>query len=376
MKQTKLIHFNDTKKDLLFWVKRFLADKIANVSTAKTKDDFDMAALVQAMLKDSTDSIDKVMDVSRLAWRQGLDGLKKPSTNIEKFYRFIKENVDRFPALTSISIVTVKHFAEKSDPDAKKQAKDAMFDVPRNFFNFIDGNTIKGEHRFNITKGERGRRKHSCASNTSRRQNAVYLTEDEMRQYNKAILKIKYRDELERNRDILLGRILLFSGITVNELIALRDEDFIDDDVEPNDTVWLHMHGKGAAKRKIPMPKRKLIVFLNAYKEGRGDSENGCMFYSPIDPKKEITDTVIRGILKRQFKAAGLPEKKATPMVMRNSFGIFIYRQMYRAGNPNADRYVQNLMGHADVQTTRNLVKADGVRLISAADVFGDFVDK
>jgi integrase len=376
MKSTKLIHFNDTKKDLLFWIKHFLADKIATVSTAKTKDDFDVASLVHNILSDSTDTIEKVVEITRKAQSQGLAGLKRPASNIVKFYRFIEKNADSFPALTSISVVTVDHFAYKDDNSVSEASREAMFDVARNFFNFIDDNTLKGEHLFGISRGTRGRGKgNSSFSKKTRKRLISYLSEDEMRRYNKAILKIEYRDEVERNRDILIGRILLFAGITTNELIALRDEDLVQDEID-NNTLWINIQGKGAAKREIPMPKRKLIVFLNSYKEGRGLSKNGRLFHSPVDIKKEITENVIRSILKRQFKEAGLAEAKATPTVIRNSFGIFMFRKMFLEGNPNADRYVQKVMGHANVQTTRNLVKADGIRMMRVADVFNDFFDK
>lgn len=374
MKPTKLIHFNDTKKDLIFWIKRYLAHKIATVSTTKTKDDFDMAALVQEIIKDGTDTIDRVMGITRLAQRQGLAGIKKPSSNVEKLYRFIESNIEQFPAITSISTQAIEHFANVANTNESASAKEDLFGVSRNLFNFIDDNTIEGEYLFSISKGKRGRG-HSCDSKKSRKKMAVYLTEAEMREYNKAILKIEYRDEVERNRDILIGRILLFAGITTNELIALRDEDLVQDETD-NNTLWINIQGKGATKREIPTPKRKLIVFLNSYKEGIGISKNGRLFHSPVDIKKEITENVIRSILKRQFKEAGLAEAKATPTVIRNSFGIFMFRKMFLEGNPNADRYVQKVMGHANVQTTRNLVKADGIRMMRVADVFNDFFDK
>lgn len=379
MKPTKLIHYNDTKKDLLFWIKRFLADKIATVSRKKVKDDFDLAALVRDMTSDATDTIEKVIEVAATARRMGLDGIKRPSSNVEKLYRFVEANTDTLPSITSINKATIDTFAEKSEPDASDEAKDTMFNVSRNLFNFIDDNTPEGEHLFGIKKGKKGWGGRA-ASGAARKTQPTHLTEEEIRQYNKGILGIDYASEFERNRDILIGRILLFSGITASELIELRDEDIVEDEVDPVNILQINIDGKGAAKRSIPVPKRKLVVFLNAYKESRGVSKNGRMFFSPATAKKSVesamTDKGIRGILARQFKAVGLPEKKATPTVMRNSFGIFMYRSMMFDGNPNADRYVQKLMGHSNVVTTRNLVKFSGVNQMKVAKFFESLTDK
>lgn len=360
---------------MLFWIKHFLANKITTVSTAKTNDDFDMAALVQAMLSDSTDTIKKVVEVTRKAQSQGLTGLKRPASNIVKLYSFIERNADSFPALTAISIATVDHFAYKDNENISEASREAMFDIARNFFNFIDGNTLRGEHLFGISRGTRGRGKRNSSFSKKTQQRVIkYLSEEEMHRYSKAILKIEYRDEVERNRDILIGRLLLFSGITVSELIALEDDDLVQEQKE-NDILWVNVKRKGVVTREIPTPRRNLIEYLNTYKKARGVSLNGKLFHSPRDTQHKITEGIIRGVLKQQFKVADIDVKKATPTVMRNSFGIFIYRKMLLDGNHNADRYVQKAMGHADVQTTRNLVKADGIQSMKVATAFSNFDD-
>lgn len=374
MAKAKLINYDDTKKDLLFWIKRFLADKISSVSQKKTKDDFDLAALVHAMNSSKTDTIEAVMDVVRLAQRQGLDGMKKPGSNIEKFYRYVEANAVSIPALTSITSGTIKHFAYEVNEMASDSAKGDMFDVARNFFNYIDDHAIGSDHLFKISKGKPGRGG-GKALGKARKRKIVYLEEDEIRKYNKSILHITYRDEVERSRDILIGRLLLFSGITVNELIALRDEDIIQDETK-KDTLWIRINGKSPAKREIPVPKAKMIEYLNAYKKRRGVSRNGFLLHTPIDPTKPMTEWVVRGILQRQFKAAKIDGKKATPTVLRNTFGIFIFGKATLDGNPNADRYVQELMGHANVARTRELVKAGGVQAILVAAKLAEAIDE
>lgn len=374
MKPVKLIHFDNTPKDLLFWIKRYLAFKISTLSTKNTTDDFDMAALVRDMLKDSTDNIDAVMEIAKLAKKQGIGSLGKTIGSIEKFYRFIEKNADKFPSITDIYIGTIKHFANVEYVNESESMKNDLFGTARNFFNFIDDNTIKGEHLFKITKGEKGenlKRVHQKPKKSL----PVSLTEDEMRAYNAALPKMENPDPLEYNRDILIGRLLFFAGITAGELTTLKNEDFTQDEID-NNVLWLNVRGKGAAKRSIPMPKRKIIAYLNAYKLLCHEKKNDLFFFHPSDPKKEIPNALIRKVLEKQFKFAGVDIKKATPSIIRNTFGIYLYRRMMMDGNVNAARYVKEVMGHSNIRTTTALVRGENPRLLTAADAFAEFIEK
>lgn len=374
MKPVKLIHFDNTPKDLLFWIKRYLAFKISTLSTKNTTDDFDMAALVRDMLKDSTDNIDAVMEIAKLAKKQGIGSLGKTIGSIEKFYRFIEKNADKFPSIKDIFIGTLRHFANVEYVNESDSMKDDLFGTARNLFNFIDEKTIAGEYIFKITKGEKGenlKRVHQKPKKSI----PVSLTEDEMRAYNAALPKMENPDPLEYNRDILIGRLLFFAGVTAGELTTLKVEDFVQDETD-NNVLWLNVRGKGAAKRSIPMPKRKFITYLNAYKVLCHEKKNDLFFFHPSDPKKEIPNAVIRKVLEKQFKFAGVDIKKATPSIIRNTFGIYLYRRMMMDGNVNAARYVKEVMGHSNIRTTTALVRGENPRLLTAADAFAEFIEK
>jgi len=100
------------------------------------------------------------------------------------------------------------------------------------------------------------------------------------------------------------------------------------------------------------------------------------MFFAPKDRTKEIGEAMLRNITEKLGKAAGLPKDKCTPAVLRNSFGIFIYRRMTAEGDPNADKYVKEVMGHSDIKVTRWLVKFESPKMMLAADAFSGFINK
>lgn len=373
MKQpNKLIHFNDTRKDLLYWIKQFFINKIANTTKKHASDDFDMAAYVQRLNNPSVDTIDEVEAIIKDSINNGLKSLKNPLYAIGKFYRLIEANGDKFKTITDIYSGTLIHFVREANAEESDAQKNKLLAEVRILFNFIDDS--QGDHLFHIAKDKDGKAIKIHNRKVQRKKIPVYLSEDEMKKFHDTMLKVSYANELERNRDILIGRIFLFSGIQLSELIALKDEDFVED--ESKDVIWLHIRGKGAAKRDIPMPRRRLIVYLNAYKEARGDSENDRFFFHSRNAREEISESTVRNVIEKFAKAAKIDPKKCTASVLRNTFGIFIYRKMTAEGNPNADRYVKELMGHSDIQVTRWLVKFENPKLILAAEAFASFVDK
>lgn len=372
-KQSKLIHFGDTRNDLIYWIKQFFIAKIADTTKEHTTDDFDMAYYVQRLNDPSVNSIGEVESIIKESISKGLKSLKVYLRPTVAFYRFIDANNGKFKTITDISYVTLEHFIRVENVNVSDPKKKELLTGVRSLFNFID--MTQTEHEFKISKDSRGKALKIHNRPEQRKKMPVYLTEDEMRRFHDAMLKIDYKNEFEKNRDILIGRIFLFAGIQTSELIDLRDEDFVEDETS-KDYLWLRIRGKGAAKREIPMPKRRLIVYLNAYKKARGESLNGLFFHGATDKRKEISDSIVRGVIEKLFAAAGITDKtKNTPAVLRNSFGVFVYRKMTAEGKVNADRYVKDLMGHADIQTTRWLVKSENPRLILAANCFDAFID-
>ncbi len=373
MKKVKLIHFNDTRQDLLYWIKQFFVDKIANTTKEHISDDFDMAAYVQRLHLSDTDTIERVDEIINDSIANGLKSLKVPLRAVKAFYGFIDRNHANFKAITDVFSGTLEHFVCVENVKATDSKKNELLGGVRNLFNFIDDH--QEDHLFQIAKDSSGKAVKINNQRVQRKKTPAYLNEEEMKRFHDSMLKAEYGNEMEKNRDILIARIFLFSGIQASEMIALQDGDFIDDK-ESKDIIWLHVRGKGAAKREIPMPRRCLIVYLNAYKEARGVSQNDQMFFAPKDRTKEIGEAMLRNIIEKLGKAAGLPKDICTPAVLRNSFGIFIYRRMTAEGDPNADKYVKEVMGHSDIKVTRWLVKFENPRTMLAADAFVGFVNK
>jgi len=362
MKPQKLLQNNSTLEDLLFWIKQFYLSKFANFSKDNVPEDFQLPLYTQKMSRSTTDTIESVIGISKDAQDIGIKSLKKINIGIEKFYIYIQANQEQFKSITDIDISILQYISNIAYQDEKDSIKDYIFDTARGLFNFIDDNTLEGEYLFHISKGIDGKaikRKNS----RSFKKSPLFLEEDEMHHFNKNLMAMKH-SESEKMRDILIGRLFLFTGITVSELRSLEDDVFKTDEKDKN-TLWVSIKGKGAKKRSIPVPRRKLIVYINSYLKERGDSSCDLLFC--------ISESRVIGIVKNQLESAGFDKERTTATVLRNTYGIFLYRRMILDGKHDPIEEIRMLMGHANKQTTQDLVKSSSPKLLSAADMFNEF---
>lgn len=135
-----------------------------------------------------------------------------------------------------------------------------------------------------------------------------------------------------KHRLVLL--FLYYSGVRLNELIHLRWQDI---DFERK-TIRI-TNGKGDKQRAVFLHD-KLIEALKFY----GVKKEKEVFES--NREKRYSDESIQLIVKNAAKRAGII-KKVTPHTLRHSFAT----HLLEAG---ADiRYIQKLLGHANLQTTQ-----------------------
>ncbi|MBU0929527.1 MAG: tyrosine-type recombinase/integrase, partial [Nanoarchaeota archaeon] len=125
-----------------------------------------------------------------------------------------------------------------------------------------------------------------------------------------------------------------YSGLRLNELLNLRWEDI---DIERK-TIQLKI-AKGEHQRVIFLHD-KLIEILNII----GTKKEGLIFLS--NRNKKYSGESIQQIVKQAAKRAGI-KKRVTPHTFRHSFAT----HLLEAG---ADiRYIQQLLGHSNLQTTQ-----------------------
>ena len=171
----------------------------------------------------------------------------------------------------------------------------------------------------------------------------VSLPRDERR-----LLDTLSREEIERledaavsERDRLVIRVLADTGMRLGELLALRDEDLLEQGRER----YLRVRGKGARERLVPIAPG-LFQRLHRYAQ-RGGRVAGRIFltsrrsartgqYEPVQPRS------IQNALAFAAETAGIG-KHVHPHLLRHSYATWALR---RGMNP---LQLQRILGHADL---------------------------
>ena len=164
----------------------------------------------------------------------------------------------------------------------------------------------------------------------------AYLTEEQVRRLLEAAHTPWHR---------ALVVLLLFAGLRRSELAAITVEDV---DLERGQ---LLVHGKGAKQRVVPLTAA-VGEALREYLACRPESESRHLFVSRVGGRA-IAGRVVNRMLAKVLQAAGLNEEGITPHKLRHTFATHLIR------NGVDIRTVQELLGHADMQTTARYLHSD-----------------
>ncbi|MGG1263867.1 site-specific tyrosine recombinase/integron integrase [Brevibacillus laterosporus] len=163
-----------------------------------------------------------------------------------------------------------------------------------------------------------------------------YISEAEVR----AIIDAATQTSL-KNR--LLVELLYGSGGRVSEITSLKIDgiDF--------DSSFLDLFGKGSKERSNPIHEQ-CIVLIKQYMDAYG-IKSGYLFPHATDPNRHMTRENVLKTVKKMAKKAGIDPSKVSPHVLRHSFATHLL-------DNGADMaYVQELLGHEDIATTKIYAK-------------------
>lgn len=150
-------------------------------------------------------------------------------------------------------------------------------------------------------------------------------TEDEIQKYYDVIWKSK------NIQDILIIKVLIYTGIRVSELVRLKKLD-----VDQNGCQIRIIAGKGKKDRIVPFPKsfrETLVMYIT------GTSENKTSYLFESSWKKPYSDRGIRRILEKYSNLAGM-QQNISPHKLRH----FLFTWLKKRGIDDA--LIQPYSGH------------------------------
>lgn len=150
-------------------------------------------------------------------------------------------------------------------------------------------------------------------------------TEDEIQKYYDVIWKSK------NIQDILIIKVLIYTGIRVSELVRLKKLD-----VDQNGCQIRIIAGKGKKDRIVPFPKsfrETLVMYITS------TSENKTSYLFESSWKKPYSDRGIRRILEKYSNLAGM-QQNISPHKLRH----FLFTWLKKRGIDDA--LIQPYSGH------------------------------
>ncbi len=139
--------------------------------------------------------------------------------------------------------------------------------------------------------------------------------------------------------------LLLFAGLRRSEVAAIALDDL---DLEDGQ---LLVRGKGAKQRVVPLTPL-VVEAIREYLRCRPQTESQHLFVSRVGGRS-IHARVAGRMLQHVLQRAGLGEERITPHRLRHTFATHLIRSGVDV------RTVQELLGHADLQTTARYLHSD-----------------
>ena len=353
-----------TPENLFYWIKSYYVHKFLNAKQkTEVPNDFDLSALVYSLLRDSTDTMGKVIKVVNMA-SKGLVGVNASHSTFRAFYRHIQD--DNITSMKEVNQQYVENFILSVNHQESNTTKERYYTHLKALFNFIqDHNLHDGNkpHIFNIGKDRNGKAKKILHIRKEHRP-PVYLTTEEIQVLNKRISEKNnpnYKDNEDMATQILVIRLLMFGLISISELQQIKATDFIT--VDDVNVLELKVGG-----RIIPLPRRKLIKYINILKDSK-KCEESEYFFCMSKSLKHISNRAVGDIIKKQFEYAKIKKPKTTANVLRASGTIYLNRKGI------SDKKLQELRGDKTVLTVQILLKSAITDHYSTASMFDELVN-
>lgn len=177
-------------------------------------------------------------------------------------------------------------------------------------------------------------------------------TEEELKQYYNIVWQTR------NTKHMVLIKILLYTGIRVQELVNLKisDIDFDRSQIRIN-------QGKGSKDRIVPFPhdfRETLMLFVNA------ELAKGAVYLFESNRKKPFTTRGIRKILADYASEAGI-QQSMSPHKLRH----FLFTWLKKQGIDDA--LIQPYSGH---ETRVSLEVYSKLSLTDAQEIYNEKIDK
>lgn len=331
---------------LLFWIARYLKHKLNSLSNKLLEKAEKLREINIAL--NTLHNIEELDELAKKARNIGMIGINTYFNPIKKFYEQIihykpysLKQIDEELVIEILSTIT----AGLSDA-SKKNYKIAIV----NFFKYLSSQNKdeEGSHYYEIEL-----KNWSGLNSSSGTKLPEYMSEEQMKLFLSTLNDFQYKSNSDRNK--LAIKIILFTGVRVNEVLRLRLKDISYE----NDLISLRIHAKGNKYRVVLLNVNSIKEHLEYFKQIA--SPDDYLFTNKQG--KPLTQAYISRLIENVLMQAGIRKEKNGAHMLRHSFATLLYKKEKDL------LLVQEALGHASLNTSRIYTHFDNDKLKLAAKI-------
>ncbi|AXH09790.1 integrase [Malaciobacter halophilus] len=338
-------------KTYLFWLSRFLRNKITTLSNRQVKDKEKLALELQKLIKGFSD-ISELKNCIKEVRNNGINSIHVYFIPLEKLYNFFlsfKPNSLKEIDEELLSDFLITETSNLSDA-TKKNYRIALI----SFFGYIDKQNEEKNgfvHRFGIELKNWG-----GLAGKSGTKLPSFMKKEEIQRFIKGIEYYPFSAKIAaRNR--LIIKTILYTGIRVSEAINIDLKDFNKDE----DAYIIQVRGKGNKPRVVMIKEEIIKKDLKEWFEYRVCEDN-LLFCN--QKGKPLSQAYISSIVEKILLSVGIRKDKNGAHMLRHTFATMLYQK-------SKDLIlVQESLGHADINTSRIYTHFDKDKLKRTTDIF------
>ena len=347
----ELDFMNSFDKTFLFWIERFIRNKLTTLSNTQVNDKQKLALIIKQLVK-GTKSIDELAIIVKEARNIGLSGINTYFNPLFKLYNFMLDlGLDSMKEIDEelLSDFLASQTSSLSDA-SKKNHRIALLSL----FSYIDKqnqNEDSSSYLFKIELKNWG-----GLSGKSGTKLPSFMNKDEIDRFLSAIDSFEFTDNTGfRNR--LIIKIIIYTGIMVSEILNLRIKDIFKED----NVYMLQIRGKGNKPRVVMIKNTIIEKELQNWLDMRVCNSDLLV----CNQKGErLTQAYISRIVENILISAGIRKEKNGAHMLRHSFATLLYQKHHDL------ILVQEALGHADINTSRIYTHFDKDRLYKTTEIF------
>ena len=336
-------------ESFIFWLTKFVKFKLSSLSNKELTNTQALASVNYALTKGvkNIDELDGLVKQARNAGLTGINTYFNPLKKIHEVLCFYELNSMKQIDEELLSEVLASVTGALSDA-SKKNYRIAVL----NFFKFIDKqneNSDKNAFVFDIQLKNWG-----GITGSGGQKLPEFMSEEEVHRFLKALDEVQFKQNTIRNR--LIIKIIIFTGIRVNEALKLKRKDLSLD----GDLYILRIRSKGN-KYRIVMIKKHLIEDLLDTIAINYINQDGYLFINRDG--QPLTQAYVSRIVEQILFKAGIRKQKNGAHMLRHTFATMLYKKQKDLV------LVQEALGHASLNTSRIYTHFDNEKLKLAATV-------